>query len=503
MMTDQRSFRGPVAKPSNHKNPLPTPEKWDPNRSYNHLLDAILSYGASGIIPFHMPGHKQNTRKFGTVLPYALDMTETAGMADLHHPSGRLKEAQEELARSRGARASFFSIAGSTAGILSGMRTLTRRGDKVLLSRGSHRSVYHGLEILGLRGAYLLPRLQADLPLYLDPDPDLLKRRLEEEKDVKLVLVTSPTFEGAISDLEAMVKVCHDYGALLMVDQAHGAHLTYLNRLGKRHYSEALAAGADLVVESLHKTLPALTPAALVHCGNRVDPSELARNLSIFETSSPSHPLMASMDACLDYMERRGLEDLDRLLVEIRNFRDRVRDLKLLKLVDLPGPGDPLKILLSCQKTRESGQEVTLALRKMGFEFEMTLGPLILAMPSIGNEPGDLDRLARALLDLDRRVHPAETAPSLPNFPLPPKAMEIDQALDCPMEIIRAGEAEGKIAGESVWAYPPGIPILLPGEKITDTWLDCMEEWVRYGQDYRSDRGLFPRQIQVLRSIDE
>ncbi|WP_053943442.1 aminotransferase class I/II-fold pyridoxal phosphate-dependent enzyme [Kallipyga gabonensis] len=502
-MTDRSFSKRANSTPSDTMNPLTPPEKWKPDRTYDHLLDAIRSYGASGITPFHMPGHKQNTRKFGNLLPYALDMTETAGMADLHHPSGRLKEAQEELARSRGARASFFSIAGSTAGILSGMRTLTRRGDKVLLSRGSHRSVYHGLEILGLRGAYLLPRLQADLPLYLDPDPDLLKRRLEEEKDVKLVLVTSPTFEGAISDLQAMARICHDHGALLMVDQAHGAHLTYLNRLDHERYPEALAAGADLVVESLHKTLPALTPAALVHCSDRVDPAELARNLSIFETSSPSHPLMASMDACLTYMEKEGLDDLDRLRIEIRDFRDKARKLKLLEIVDLPAPNDPLKILISCQKTRESGQEVTLVLRKLGFEFEMTLGPLILAMPSIGNESGDLDHLARALLDLDRDLHPVKTTPVLPNFPLPPKVMEIDQALDQPMEVIKTSEAEGRVAGESVWAYPPGIPILLPGEKITNAWLSCMKYWVDYGQDYRSDRGLFPRQIQALRSIDE
>lgn len=478
-------------------------EDWDPDRSYPRLLDAIRAYGNSDIIPFHMPGHKQNEEKFGCFLPYPLDMTETAGMADLHHPGGRLLEAQVKLAEARGASASFFSIGGSTAGILAGLRTLTRRGDKVLLSRASHQSVYHGLEILGLRGAYLLPKAHPDLPIYLDMDPDLLDRRLEEEGDVKLVVMTSPTYEGAISDLTSLAQVCHRHQVLLMVDQAHGAHLPYLNRLAGHRYEEALEAGADLVVESLHKTLPALTPAALVHAGRRVDTRALARNLAIFETSSPSHPILASIDECLSYMEGQGMRDLEALLADIVAFREKTSVLKKLEINDLPGQSDPLKILISCQKTKESGQEVTLLLRNMGFEFEMTLGPLILAMPSVGNRPGDLDRLADALLSLDGDLHTAPAGPGLSLFPLPSKIMEIEPARNEKSLLVPPEEAEGKISAEAVWAYPPGLPILLPGEEISGKWLRTMEEWMVYGQDYRSDSDRFPEAIQILQRIDE
>ncbi len=475
----------------------PTP-RWDPKRTYDHLLDAIRAYRSSGMISFHMPGHKNRAGLLPADLPYAIDMTESANMADLYAPAGPLRSAMDALRRFRGTSASYFLFNGSTAGILAGLRSLTRPGDSVLIGRNAHRSVYQALSLLRLHPYFILPRYEEGLPLFLDISPTRVAEALDAHPEIRLVLITSPTYEGICSDLPAIAQICRKKHCLLMVDQAHGAHLAYLNRFSDQRLPEAVDAGADLVVESLHKTLPALTPAALVHLKNPRYQSALEENLALFQSSSPSHIVLASIDECLTYLNEEGPRLFQPFLERLFRFREGAQNLHHLFLYQPDLPMDPFKLLLSCSAIEESAQKVTQDLYQRGFAFEMTLVNEILAMPSLANQKKDLDKLLEALLLLDSTYTPSRKRPRYPLPAFPPQRLEPDEASWAKKDWVPFEKSAGLIAGEALWAYPPGIPLIWPGEEITPEWIETVRAWTATGQSFRTTSQRFPDAFCVL-----
>ena len=266
------------------------------------LEETLLEYARSDLLPMHMPGHKRRGSPSGENLPFALDVTEVEGMDDLHDAHGILAEGMARAAALYGSDRAFYLVGGSTVGILAAIRAAVRPGDAVILARNCHRSVYHAAELCRLRPHYLMPSAELDFGVCASVSPDALARALEDCPDARLAVITSPTYEGVISDVAALASLCHKRGIPLLVDQAHGAHLGFGGLP-----AGAVAVGADLVVQSLHKTLPSLTQTALLHVsGNRIDSAAVERQLSVFETSSPSYPLMASIDRCVRRMDKQG-----------------------------------------------------------------------------------------------------------------------------------------------------------------------------------------------------
>ena len=259
----------------------------------------------SGQIPLHMPGHKRNEAlaEYLHTLGARLDITEITGFDDLHDAQGILRAAQERAAALWGVRKSWFLINGSTGGILAGIRALAPAGSRVLVARACHKSVFHALELCRLRPAFLQPQPVPGWSFAGPVNPESLAQGLARFPDAKLVILTSPTYEGLLSDLPALVKLAHDAGVPVLVDEAHGAHLGLYGAFP----AGAVAAGADLVIQSLHKTLPSLTQTAILHCaGPLADPSAVDRQLAVFETSSPSYLLMASLDGCVGWLTEQG-----------------------------------------------------------------------------------------------------------------------------------------------------------------------------------------------------
>ena len=263
------------------------------------LYQALSDYAETDFYPYHMPGHKRNPDAGEMAAYYRFDITEIDGFDNLYHAEGILKEAQERANRLYGAEETYYLVNGSTCGVLAAIMAVTDQGDELLIARNCHKSVYHAAMMQGLVLRYYCPGMIEEYDIYDGADAQEIGRLLDRYPDSKAVVITSPTYEGVLSDISAIAKVVHDRGRILIVDEAHGAHLK----------KGAVAGGADLVIHSLHKTLPAMTQTALLHvCGNRVDRQRLRKYLAMLQTSSPSYVMMASMDCCIRYMEERGRE---------------------------------------------------------------------------------------------------------------------------------------------------------------------------------------------------
>ena len=282
------------------------------------LYERLTAYGNSNVYPLHMPGHKRKGEKFSFGNPFAIDITEIDGFDNLHHPTGILKEAMEAAAAVYGAEKSYFLVNGSSCGILAAISACVSFGGKLLVARNCHKSVYHGIILRRITPVYLCPDMVSGWGMSSGISPEMVEAALLKNPDVEAVLITSPTYEGIISDVKGICEISHKYGIPVIVDAAHGAHFSFWDIC-----ESAVFCGADLVVESLHKTLPSLTQTAVLHKNSIwVDEMCLEWYLQVYQTSSPSYVLMASMDSCIDYaVSKQGKEDMESYVRELQDFR--------------------------------------------------------------------------------------------------------------------------------------------------------------------------------------
>lgn len=456
------------------------------------LLPLLEQY-APTMLPMHMPGGK---RRFASRLPYALDVTEVEGLDDLHDPHGVLLALEERAAALWGAEKSFLLVNGSTVGLLAAVRA-TGSG-RILLARNCHRSVYNAAELCRREVSYVLPEKTGEVT------PEALERALQAstalqaEPGVTTVVITSPTYEGVISDVASISEVCRRHGAVLIVDEAHGAHLAFFP--GTEGLS-ALRNGADIVVQSLHKTLPALTQTAVLHC-RKPFAEALRRELGVFETSSPSYLLLASADECMAFLEDRGREEMTRYAEELAEVRARLeRDLRHLRLLETERY-DPGKLLLLTAGTDLTGVQLAERLRKeFAIETEFSLPDRLLAMTSVCDDRKTLHCFADAVLTIDRGLKDAHPTDPFSSFPvdLPEQAFPAFAAREitdgrC---FLPPEAAVGKVSLEFLWAYPPGIPLLCPGERVEKDLPAVLSALAAAGVSLRSSTGRFPL-LEVL-----
>lgn len=491
--------------------------------NYKTLFQRLKNHSENNFTSMHMPGHKR--RPLGTEflqpLGCAYDITEIEGFDDLHHPRGILAEAMDRAAKLWGSRRCFFLVNGSTGGILSAVRAaaLATGSKTLIMARNCHRSVYNAAELLDLKPVYLLPETPADCGFCGDISPEAVRLSLQDSPGAPVIL-TSPTYEGVISNIPEIAEICHRHGSPLIVDEAHGAHLG----LSGVFPQGAVAGGADAVIQSLHKTMTGLNQTALLHISGDIIPAgEIARQLAVFQTSSPSYPLMASIDGTVDLMENRGEELLGSWKLALETF-----DRAAAKLEKLSVPGhsrpfaceigktsvgsqdflqntgiydyDPSKIVVSCCNVDISGSELMAALyKRWGIVCEMAAGDYLVAMTGPGNTREDLLRLAEALLSLDRELTLCKKPPLSAAAPLPPKHMNPQKALSSACEHLSLDRARGRIAAEYVWAYPPGIPLVVPGEELTEDLLVFFRRQMDSGVALRCNSGSLSETICVLK----
>jgi len=373
------------------------------------LYNKLKEYSAGGVYPMHMPGHKRNPGLLPPGLPYDIDITEIHGFDDLHNAEGVLLETAELAAALYGSMAAFPLINGSTAGILAAIGALAARGDKILIARNNHWSVDNAASLFGLSPVYIAPGTDEASGVAMSIDPDAVKAALDEDPAIKLAVVTSPSYEGVVSDISAIAGAAHDRGVPLLVDSAHGAHLGF----SPGFPASAVKSGADVVVMSLHKTLPALTQCSLLHaCGGQADSGEIKRLLSVLQTSSPSYVLMASIDNCLRLLaseKDRLFEEYERNLKDFYKSAAQLKNLSILGNKKEPQAGffaqDTGKIVIITKNTTLSGHELADILRKEHkIELERTYAHYAIAMTSICDNKEGFDRLSKALAEIDNAL---------------------------------------------------------------------------------------------------
>lgn len=552
------------------------------------LLNRLIAYGESDAYPFHMPGHKRmvadgGLREFPN--PFSVDITEIDGFDNLHHPEGILKESMEWAAGVYGADRTWYLVNGSSSGILSAICAATRPGGRILMSRNCHKSAYHGVILNGLETSYVYPHILDDLGIQGGIAPADVDKFLTEYPNTQAVLIVSPTYEGIVSDVAAIADVVHRRGLPLIVDEAHGAHFSFGGRQsdgmpsGAEQFPwSALSCGADVVVQSLHKTLPSLTQTAVLHMrGNRVERGRLERYLQMFQSSSPSYVLMASIERCIYEMATDGPVRMAEFQERIAGLRERLRGLKALRILDERAVGshgvyavDASKLVVSCrecvygggpggdagalcEEDAAGGVDVssedaaagskapglrTMTGEAMGtwlrekhhLEMELCGADYVVAILTCLDSAEGLTRLADGLLELDgllesetlvkpdtllesetlldpdgllkpdgelelggafklderRRLADTDVVTDLPVIQNgaalnPDICMKLADAVDAPWTELPLEACAGRISTEFIYLYPPGIPIVAPGERVTEEALGRILYYKRIG----------------------
>ncbi len=486
------------------------------------LYDALKDYADSDYYGFHMPGHKRNRNVTGAALPYEIDITEIEGFDDLHHADGILRQAQERAAKVFHAEESCFLVNGSTAGILSAILGCTKQGDRILMARNCHKSVYHAVQMNDLEPIYLYPAFYKEQELNGAVEPEEVQKILAQDAagtetaNIRAVIITSPTYDGIVSDIEEIAQVVHAYRIPLIVDEAHGAHFGF-----HPYFPEnANTKGADVVIHSVHKTLPSLTQTALIHMnGVYADREGIKKYLRMIQTSSPSYILMSGMDACIGLLASdkkvQMFENYVRLLVKTRR---QLSQLKHLHFMDLANH-DFSKLLISVKGTQYTGRQLYFRLLdEFHLQMEMAAGSYVLAMTSAADTEEGFTRLVESLLQIDKELDMGYRIPCCKQqancmeeveFGLPRlervyscgeierlvheafitrsvgsshNATEFDKRIGS-VQILSLpwGQCAGLISMEYVYLYPPGIPLIVPGEKISEEVVRLIKEYKKMG----------------------
>ncbi|MCM1244961.1 MAG: aminotransferase class I/II-fold pyridoxal phosphate-dependent enzyme [Roseburia sp.] len=437
----------------------------------DRLYMALERYCRKDILPMHMPGHKRN-KKFQMGNPYELDVTEVTGMDDLHHPTGIIKELMDQISAMYHSEHSYLLINGSTGGILAAIAACCRHGDRIVVARNCHRSVYHAIRLLELRPVYVYPEPAGSagerLGIAGEIRAEAVEQVLRQYDDISCVVITSPTYEGIVSPIRDIAEVVHRKQLPLIVDEAHGAHFNWHNAFP----DTALTEGADIVIESLHKTLPAFTQTGLLHVREGfVRLRRLMWSLDTFQSSSPSYLFMAGIDRCFAYIEEEGAEAFDAYVKNLRDFREEMRGLKNLYLFETSAK-ELSKIVVATDRAGISGKKLAdILCEKYRIETEMSCGNYCIAMTSVCDERASFRRFADALKEIDDTV--LEIAEKNDgslwyDWSAPEICMYSFEAADCETESLPVGESAGRIAGEDIYLYPPGIPVVVQGERISE-----------------------------------
>lgn len=421
------------------------------------LYDAMKAHIRTNPLPMHMPGHKGKAipmAEFSALAP--LDLTELPPTGNLFEGGDAIEQAQTLWAATFGMEGCLFLTGGSTQGLHTALALTCQPGQSVLVDRGCHRSVFHAMGLLDLAPVYL-SRPWLSGPGVTGPiSPQDVENNLAARPDVKTVCITSPTYYGVLSDVSAIGAVCRRHGAKLVVDGAHGAHLPFLGDLG--------LSAADVAVVSAHKTLPAPGQSALLFV-NRIPMEQVRRTAAVFGSSSPSYPMMAALDCVRDWMEAEGKQDYVRCARQVERLRERYP-----ALTPAHAPLDPTRLVLCCTDGQRAGQQ----LQQLGVWPEMTDPGHVVCILTCADGPEEFERLEAALqtLELEQVCGQRQLAPP----PTAEQILSLRQALFAPVEHLSLCRAEGRVCAQSVAPYPPGVPVIAPGERVDKKLLSYLNE---------------------------
>lgn len=445
------------------------------------IVNKLIEYMNDNSVRFHMPGHKGRNSLFDwcKLIPM-IDVTEIEGTDNLHNPTGVIKESQNLAAKAFGAKHTLFSVNGTTAGIYAAILSVTKPGDKIIIQRNCHKSVYNALIFGKLEPIYVYPSYDSENNIETGISPYDIEELLIKHNDIKAIVITYPTYYGVCSDIKKIAQIVKKHNKILVTDEAHGSHFKFSNRLP----ITALEAGADITVQSIHKTLPAFTQSSMIHVGSdKVDIQRLEEKLSMFQSTSPSYILMASLDMARAYMETNGKEKINDMLNKIdflKGYLSKYNSIKIFDYNNMKNENfsdfDNSKLLINLTKLSICGKQLEEILRiKYNIVLEMSDLYYGVAMITVMDNEEDIEKLMLAIEDICKKYRKYNNDNKLFKIKtiIPKKELEIYEVSLLDKTTISLENSENKISGDFIIPYPPGIPIICPGETIT-------KEIVRY-----------------------
>ncbi|MFA5527549.1 MAG: aminotransferase class I/II-fold pyridoxal phosphate-dependent enzyme [Peptostreptococcales bacterium] len=455
------------------------------------IYDYLIHHQDEKAISFHIPGHKSSAIYedfgYGALLQNILDydITEIHGADNLFDAQGIIKIAQDKYAKLLGVQESFFLVNGTSGGILAAILSTVKKGNKLIISRDCHKSVFNALYLGDIQPVFLYPSLLDDLGIASGYSVESLEKVILANPDADAVFIQNPNFYGIASDLTSIEKLVHSHGMILIVDEAHGAHLGFSDLLPL----SAAQAKADIILQSVHKTLPALTQSSILHVNSsKVDLDKLKYHLQVFQSSSPSYLLLASLDIARDILERSGPAFIENLVRSLDVFYEEISKLSIIRILDPSSvfDFDKTKLNLYTYPNILSGYELDILLRDE-YRIYTELAGLnhVLAVTSIATSKHDLDYLLSALRNMDSLLcktsvtgKPAQVLPPILQME-PIRRTTITGALSSEKKRVDIRQAAGSVCTDMIIPYPPGIPLLCPGEEVTPEIVDYLETLIQ------------------------
>lgn len=434
----------------------------------SYILDKLKEVSEKDAYPLHMPGHKRNLG----FIPYdfrLIDVTETGEVDNLHDPKDIIAQSQRAMAELLGADESFYMVNGGSGGNIAAVLGCCNPGDTVLVASNCHKSVYNALVLSGVRPVYISPQMTEESLCGGISIRDLF--RAFDNYDIKAMIVTSPTYEGFTSDIKTIADIVHKHDSILIVDECHGSHFVFSDVFPH----SALSDGADIVVNSWHKTLPCLNQAAVLSIkSERINKDRIREAVSMVNSTSPSYPILAS----IDYARHILTTDKNlftKYIENLTNARNELAHCKVLKLVNdsIKGQADIFNLDISrftiMVRTEMTGKELSdILLNKYNIQIEMAGPHHIVALTSVADEPRGIKKFVKAIRDTDKSLE-RKFIEKLPLEMLPVREciMTPRDVYYAEKELIDIDESEDRIPGNNIMPYPPGIPVVAAGEKIT------------------------------------
>ncbi|NDI37089.1 aminotransferase class I/II-fold pyridoxal phosphate-dependent enzyme [Chengkuizengella sediminis] len=477
------------------------------------LFDMLKQYHMGQQASFHVPGHKfgldlhkEEQYYFEHIMQ--IDYTEITGLDDLHDPQSIIKDALELAANCFGAEQSYFLINGSTVGNLAMILSVCGRDDVIIVQRNVHKSIINGLVLAAAKAVFLPPNIDPKTGLDLGVSLNNLQEALIQYPDAKAVLLTNPTYYGIGMKLKRLVDLVHEYHIPILIDEAHGAHYGFHPKLPE----SSLSCGVDVVVQSTHKMLTSMTMSGMLHVqGNLIDRERLDRFLNMLQSSSPSYPLMASLDISRRWISTRGRESIANVQSIILTFKKEMEILKWFEIVDITKDfgkdytQDPFKILIHDLTATLSGYDLQAAIEKRGCMIEMADPKFILIVCSVSTIEDDMNRLLNALKDISfhfnlKKKELGENITNICNEMAytslsPPLKMENHFENT---KVVSLDQALNFRSAEMVIPYPPGIPLLYPGEIINYEVILKINQYIDSGAHFQGSKEIVNHLISIL-----
>lgn len=443
----------------------------------------LLSHAGKDPVSFHMPGHKGSAiyreNGYGDFLDHFVDcdITEIPGADNLYQAEDIIADTMAKYRTLYGVRESYLLINGSSAGLVASILTCVPRGGKLVMARNCHKSIFNGLLMAGAEPVYLHPEMIDDYGISGEISLESVKAAIAEHPDASAVILPSPNYYGICSDIKAIATAVHEAGMVLIVDQAHGAHLHFFGSHLDEPFKSADDLGADIVIQSTHKTLASFTQSAIVNlCTDRVDKYLFEDKLQLIESTSPSYLLMASLDINGDLLEKQGERLIGEWEENLKWFYETAPEaVNGLRVMSHPML-DHTKINLDMSAYGIDGLELEELLNERGIFPELVTGNIVMCMTGIGNKRCDYERLLEALKEIAAEHRLCEDSCGTTTAPKATQAVTMKRlqqvAIPSAKESVSMEEAAGRVCAASIIPYPPGIPIICPGEIIDQEVLD-------------------------------